>query len=271
MKKFLFWSGLGAVIITIFACIFHVYFQSDPNSRRATLEVWLTGFGAIGSFGAVVIALYSEPIKKFFLRPELNVRVLNTPPFCIIEKVDAGALEKDEFVDICCMVENIGGATAEKCQIVCEEILTLGADKKYSVSEENRFRRLFFTWIGIGDKPIESDIAVADHGYFKLAEIRTKNSELGKASVGGVPSEFSQPFLVVCLPSRTVKSQFIQFEDDKSIIIHFKIACVGLLAKERYVQIAWEGKSIADFKSHPEKLAITDVTSRISELRKATF
>lgn len=185
---------------------------------------------------------------------------------CVIENVEAGTSGKEEFVDICCKIENTGGSLAEKCRIVCEEILTLGADKKFSASDENKFRPLSFTWIG--EKKTELDISVSDYGYFKLAEIRTRSSELGKAPDVGSTAGSLTPYLVVCLPSRTVKNQYIQFDDDKSIIIHFRIACVGGMAKERYVQIVWEGKSIADFRKHPEKLAVTDVTNTICSLRR---
>lgn len=266
MKKFLFWSGLLFIMVIICICILHVSFWSNPATRNKTLEVWLVGFGSIGSFGAVVIALYLEPIKKFFLKPELDLKVSNASPMCIIENIEAGASGNEEFVDICCKIENTGGSAADKCRMVCEEILTLGADKKFSVSDENKFRPLFFTWIG--DKKTELDIAASDYGYFKFAEIRTRSSELGKApDIGSVTGSLT-PYLVVCLPSRTVKNQYIQFDDDKSIIVHFRIACSGCVAKERYVQIVWEGKSIADFRKHPEKLAITDVTDSICSLRR---
>ena len=266
MKKFLFWFGLIFIIVIICVCCLHVSFVSDSQARSKILEVWLVGFGSIGSFGAVVVALYLEPIKKFFLKPELNLHVSNASPMCIIENVDAGASGKEEFVDICCKIENTGGSSAEKCRVVCEEIMTLGADKKFSVSDENKFRPLFFTWIG--EKKTELDIAASDYGYVKLAEIRTRSSELGKApDVGSVAGSLT-PYLVVCLPSRTVKNQYVQFDDDKSIIIQFRIVCSGRTAKERYIQIVWEGKSIADFRKHPEKLAITDVTNSICTLRR---
>ena len=203
------------------------------------------------------------------LYSELDLYVSNASPMCVIENVEAGTSGKEEFVDICCKIENTGGSLAEKCRIVCEEILTLGADKKFSASDENKFRPLSFTWIG--EKKTELDISVSDYGYFKLAEIRTRSSELGKAPDVGSTAGSLTPYLVVCLPSRTVKNQYIQFDDDKSIIIHFRMACVGGMAKERYVQIVWEGKSIADFRKHPEKLAVTDVTNTICSLSVKDF
>lgn len=268
MKKIIFWLGLGLIVVLIICCALNVFYCDDPQNRDKRLELWLIGFGSIGSLGAVVTALYLEPIKKFFYKPNLNLFVSNLSPLCIIGNVDAGAAGNEEFIDICGKVWNAGGSTAEKCRIVCEEILTPGADMKYSVSDDNRFRPLFFSWIGVGEKQIEMDIAVSDCGFFKLAEIRTRSSELGKAPDVGYASEISTPYLVVCLPNRTFKNQFIQFYDDKSVIVHFRIASVGLTAKERYVQIVWGGKSIEDFKTHPEKLAITDVTSQIESLRR---
>ena len=266
MKKLFFWLGLILIFILVLGCCFHIFHWCDNGTRTTACQLWFTAFGSFGSFGAVVVALYLEPIKKFFLKPDLRMIIGNNAPLCIISNTEVAASRNEEFIDICCKVINNGDVAADKCRVVCEEILTLGADKKYAVSEENKFRPQFFTWIGAGEKRIETDIGESFYEYLKLAEIRTRSSELGKASNNGLSKTAKIPYVVVCLPSRKVKGQHMQFDDESSIIIHLSIVGVGFKTVEKYIQIIWEGKTISEFHSHPEKLAIVDVTHNIKTL-----
>ena len=142
----------------------------------------------------------------------------------------------------------------------------MGADKKFAASEDNKFRPQFFSWLGAGERRIEADIGKSFYEYVKLAEIRTRSSELGKAPDGAMSKKGAIPYMVVCLPSRKVKNQYMQFDDESSIIVHLSIVGGGLTTQNKYIQIVWEGKAISDFRNHPEKLAVTDVTKDIRGL-----
>ena len=128
MNKLLIIIGIGAVLAVVGA-ISHLC-CCESGSRLRIADMWLNGFSTLGSFGAVIVALYLDPIRRWLMKPRLHITVSNKSPWCEIENVDADAKKKEEFIDICCKVENVGGSTAKKSRLVCQSILTLGADKK---------------------------------------------------------------------------------------------------------------------------------------------
>ncbi len=257
--------GVGLIVLIFIVNVLTV----SPESRKSVLELWFAGLGSFGAFGAVVVALFSDTIKRFVNRPDLFLEVSNCEPSCTVENVESGSAKKEEFIEICCKVENRGGLTAEKSRVVCDCVYTKGADKKFSVSNTHKFRPQSFIWIGSGSKCYEIDISNSFWEYIKIAEIRTKCSELGKAPDGTTTEHHNKtPYLVVCLPSKSLKNQYIQLDDDLSVILPLRLVCAGASSKTYFVQINWEGKSIADYEKDVEKLAVIDVTDDMKKLAR---
>ncbi len=66
MKKLFFWLGLILITILVLGCCYHIFYRCESGSRTIACQLWFTAFGSFESFGAVVVALYLEPNKKFF-------------------------------------------------------------------------------------------------------------------------------------------------------------------------------------------------------------
>ena len=268
MRKVLFVSGAVVILLIIGTVIVHLC-CSASGDRGCVIRLWAEILGAIGSFGAVIIALYKEPIWAIINAPRLEMNVGNDGPFCSIENtMSGGGDEIGKFIEICGKITNCGMSAANKCQVTCEEIYTLGADGKYSASDKHQFRPMSFKWSDTDSK--ELDIPNELHGYIKLAEIRARGSELGgETGEKSNGKKNSKLYIVVSIPDKTVKGKCIELEPDcNKVILPLELFCAGTKPRKKFVKIIWEGKSIADYITDHKKLAVLPVADDSDELPK---
>lgn len=260
-----------AVVLLICGVGLGTHIALSPSTDwRDIIRTWAMCASAIGSCGAVVIALFKDSMLAMINAPNLDLDVSNIAPYCTIENAMAGGSSKEsgKFVEICAKVVNNGINPAVKCRVVCDAIYTMGADGKFSASTEHMFRPVTFSWSGTSSCDI--DIASGLPGYVKIAEIRTRDSELGDESDPSVHKKtVEKPYMVVCLPDKSKRGKNVEFDVDcKNIILPVQLVCAGGKPKQKYVKIVWNGKTIGDYIKDQKKLAVIDIDASSEELPK---
>jgi hypothetical protein len=90
-------------------------------------------FGATLSLAivAVAVALFGphlgDRVKQWFLRPRVDIRMKNEPPYCHLTKYTGGFLVY--YFTFC--LENIGRSTLRSCEVILEEVWTADENGDY--------------------------------------------------------------------------------------------------------------------------------------------
>lgn len=85
------------------------------------LPDWLT---AIGTMGAVLVALFWNPIRKWWNRPQINISIANEEPFVEIvskDSINSSSVDKDMVIRVC--ITNKGKYTADYAALNVDEYL----------------------------------------------------------------------------------------------------------------------------------------------------
>lgn len=85
------------------------------------LPDWLT---AIGTMGAVLVALFWNPIRKWWNRPQINISIANEEPFVEIvskDSINSSSVDKNMVIRVC--ITNKGKYTADYAALNVDEYL----------------------------------------------------------------------------------------------------------------------------------------------------
>ncbi|MBE6322377.1 MAG: hypothetical protein E7073_05105 [Bacteroidales bacterium] len=85
------------------------------------LPDWLT---AIGTLGAVLVALFWSPIRKWWNRPEINMSIVNEEPYVEIvsmDSINSSSVDKNMVIRVC--ITNKGKYTADYAALNVDEYL----------------------------------------------------------------------------------------------------------------------------------------------------
>lgn len=85
------------------------------------LPDWLT---AIGTMGAVLVALFWHPIRKWWNRPQINISIANEEPFVEIvskDSINSSSVDKNMVIRVC--ITNKGKYTADYAALNVDEYL----------------------------------------------------------------------------------------------------------------------------------------------------
>ncbi|NEX13617.1 MAG: hypothetical protein C1941_02795 [Prosthecochloris sp.] len=124
-------------------------------------------FVAVGTLGAVIVALFQNPFLKWWNRADLCVSIKNIEPYCqsvpqfIRKKLFWGGVEKvsnGNAIYLRLKVENIGSTTATNVAVYAKKLIGKNASRKIdwnpamnlSWSNEGKERRLFYPHISPG-------------------------------------------------------------------------------------------------------------------------
>lgn len=85
------------------------------------LPDWLT---AIGTLGAVLVALFWSPIRKWWNRPQINMSIANEEPYVEIvsmDSINSSSVDKNMVIRVC--ITNKGKYTADYAALNVDEYL----------------------------------------------------------------------------------------------------------------------------------------------------
>lgn len=85
------------------------------------LPDWLT---AIGTMGAVLVALFWHPIRKWWNKPQINISIANEEPFVEIvskDSINSSSVDKNMVIRVC--ITNKGKYTADYAALNVDEYL----------------------------------------------------------------------------------------------------------------------------------------------------
>lgn len=91
------------------------------NEVFKILPDWLT---AIGTLGAVLVALFWNPIRKWWNRPQINISIANEEPFVEIvskDSINSSSVDKNMVIRVC--ITNKGKYTADYAALNVDEYL----------------------------------------------------------------------------------------------------------------------------------------------------
>lgn len=91
------------------------------NEIFKILPDWLT---AIGTLGAVLVALFWNPIRKWWNRPQINISIANEEPFVEIvskDSINSSSVDKNMVIRVC--ITNKGKYTADYAALNVDEYL----------------------------------------------------------------------------------------------------------------------------------------------------
>jgi hypothetical protein len=91
------------------------------NEIFKILPDWLT---AIGTLGAVLVALFWNPIRKWWNRPQINITIANEEPFVEIvskDSINSSSVDKNMVIRVC--ITNKGKYSADYAALNVDEYL----------------------------------------------------------------------------------------------------------------------------------------------------
>lgn len=91
------------------------------NEIFKILPDWLT---AIGTLGAVLVALFWNPIRKWWNRPQINISIANEEPFVEIvskDSINSSSVDKNMVIRVC--ITNKGKYSADYAALNVDEYL----------------------------------------------------------------------------------------------------------------------------------------------------
>jgi hypothetical protein len=100
----------------------------------STLAQW---FGAVGTIGAVLVALFKDPLLAWRRKPRLDVTCTKESPltckvpYLVTSTGNENVLWAGECYWVRAMVKNSGKTRAERVQVYASRLARLGADNKF--------------------------------------------------------------------------------------------------------------------------------------------
>jgi hypothetical protein len=136
---------VSALVVASLMCFFLFYHYGVLcfllSDFKKNFSNWLV---AIGTFCAVIVALFNNFIWEKFRRPKLKVRILNEYPDCVLTKKQSG--EYSYFARVC--VENYGYSAARKVEVYINSMQK--KDESGLFVEEEKFEPINLRWSSIG-------------------------------------------------------------------------------------------------------------------------
>lgn len=83
--------------------------------NRLDWEILFQGLTAVGTIGAVLVALFRKTFSNFWNRPKIEIGFKNKSPFIEVEEISAQSSDKDKIIRIRVLVTNKGNYTAKNC------------------------------------------------------------------------------------------------------------------------------------------------------------
>lgn len=205
-----------------------------------TLPNWLS---AIGTVGAVLVALFHKQYRNWSNRPKLEITCGKGTPYIeeLEYNIDSSTNEKE--IRIRLRVENLGKNTADHCMI--------NVDAYYKKRDkDDSFVKTDLTPAQIHDYRNNSLSYVVSKlvYYLDLAVIR-KTDEMSRSEEGNKSKQFYKLFLLADrMATRLGKGIFI---------IPVKFFCPRIEPIVKYVKIYWVSD---DYSTHPNDFSVEILT-----------
>lgn len=111
---------------------------------------WLT---AIGTVGAVTVALFKDEILRRFRRPKLSVRITPEAPDCLLSPSTVGregrVLWSGNIYWLRLWIENVGTVRAEQVQVFASKLFKRNANREFTPVSE--FTPMNLRWANARD------------------------------------------------------------------------------------------------------------------------
>ncbi len=118
------------------------------NSSAMTTSDWIRLAAAVGTWAAVVVALFGEFARRWLKRPQLGVQVENESPRCVMSSVDGphGRLGSVYYLRL--WIENHGDTPAEQVEVVATALWMRRADGTFQTV--TAFHPMNLVWAYLG-------------------------------------------------------------------------------------------------------------------------
>lgn len=226
-------------------------------------EIWMllaSWFAAVGTCGAVVFAMFSAALKRWFNSPKLTFHISESHPNCNLVsavKPQAGNASFD-YIEGCGYVQNSKRYCAQSCQVMCNELFVPDADgRKFCQLMKIRPRQ--FPWADIAEGAfIQIDIPQSLHRYVKIFEIKdVREQPSAPSNPVSRPSNITQ--IVVCL---MIGKDYIRIPAEyRSVILPMIITSSGIEPIKEYIRVDWKGSSVKEIDG-PGKLKVSKLSEK---------
>lgn len=187
---------------------------------------WLT---AIGTVGAVVVALFQKPFSRWFNRPKIKVNCINQVPYTEVIAINTDSSSKENELKIRVKVENEGKSSANHC------IVNVDCYYEKRKNEESYVKKEFAP-ILLRDYRNATPATIAPHliYYLDVAAIRKTD----QMSASDESSQFHQFYKLFIMgdkkPIELGKGTFI---------IPIKISAAYIKSSINYLKVYWDSDS----------------------------
>lgn len=166
--------------------------NSLDNLWTVVLPEWLS---AVGTIGAVFVALFGKPVRNYFNRPKITLTCDKTTPFVEEIKTNPQSSTEEKEIRIRVKLENTGKYTANVCN-VCVDCYYDKRDKDDSYCKREFTPVLIKDYRGYSLKDVVPNLIY----YLDVASIR-KVDEMSKSDDN---SKFHQCYKLLLLGDKTI-------------------------------------------------------------------
>ena len=224
--------------------------ERPPSTEHTTLNLLFNGMTAIGTLGISLLAIFGPRIRSWVIRPILNFRV-DSEASPLVEQLDrddeTSSSGKKKYYEIRVEIANSGRDAARNCRARVNAIYKQrpGTSDFFAARE---FVPRYLYWAKKDTKSEESlDILPRLPEYVVVGRL-TEQEDPTTGGASSAPQPTKPVFgLEVSVEPDGVKGKFCFFGEGK-IVLPFLVYADNLRSYEqKYVEMFWDGKSIADY------------------------
>ena len=150
----------------------------------------INAFTAIGTIGAVIVGIFGNRIRAWFIKPKLEIDFrLDTPDKTEVAK-DSSSDQKYHKREYCIKVSNNGKTIAKGCQLIIGELYKRRGDGKY-VLEKNFFSAPL-QWFGNTSASLDIGKKMSSYvNWLSIDDAKDANGDNNSSGTNSTPNSIS--------------------------------------------------------------------------------